>query len=211
GLGALAAAAVVFGLAARGGFPQNRLVLIGVGVSAGTAAAISMIIVLTDPFNGAKALTWLSGSTYGRGVDDALPVLVALVLAVAVAAPRHRMLDLVALDDDTPRLLGVSLGRARLLALSVAVVLTATAVAAVGVIGFVGLVAPHAARALVGSRHARVVPAAILLGAALVTLADLLGRTVIAPGQLGAGLVTALVGTPYFVWLLWRGRTARGR
>ncbi|UOW03881.1 iron ABC transporter permease [Clavibacter michiganensis subsp. michiganensis] len=211
GLGALAAAAVVFGLAARGGFPQNRLVLIGVGVSAGTAAAISMIIVLTDPFNGAKALTWLSGSTYGRGVDDALPVLVALVLAVAVAAPRHRMLDLVALDDDTPRLLGLSLGRSRLLALSIAVVLTATAVAAVGVIGFVGLVAPHAARALVGSRHARVVPVAILLGAALVTLADLLGRTVIAPGQLGAGLVTALVGTPYFVWLLWRGRAARGR
>ncbi|RIJ03336.1 ABC transporter permease, partial [Clavibacter nebraskensis] len=210
-LGALAAAAVVFGLAARGGFPQNRLVLIGVGVSAGTAAAISMIIVLTDPFDGAKALTWLSGSTYGRGFDDALPVLVALVLAVTVAAPRHRMLDLVALDDDTPRLLGVSLGRARLLALSIAVVLTATAVAAVGVIGFVGLVAPHAARALVGSRHARVVPVAILLGAALVTLADLLGRTVIAPAQLGAGLVTALVGTPYFVWLLWRGRTARAR
>ncbi|OUE18975.1 putative siderophore transport system permease protein YfhA [Clavibacter michiganensis] len=104
-----------------------------------------------------------------------------------------------------------SLGRARLLALAIAVVLTATAVAAVGVIGFVGLVAPHAARALVGSRHARVVPVAILLGAALVTLADLLGRTVIAPAQLGAGLVTALVGTPYFVWLLWRGRAARGR
>jgi iron complex transport system permease protein len=73
------------------------------------------------------------------------------------------------------------------------------------VIAFVGLVAPHAARALVGARHARVLPVAALLGALLVSMAD--GRTVIAPGQLPAGLLAALVGTPYFVWLLWRSRS----
>ena len=74
-------------------------------------------------------------------------------------------------------------------------------------IAFVGLVAPHAARVLVGAQHRRVLPVAALLGALLVSVADTLGRTVIAPGQLPAGLLAALVGTPYFVWLLWRSRT----
>ncbi|ALC24822.1 iron-hydroxamate transporter permease subunit [Streptomyces pristinaespiralis] len=84
--------------------------------------------------------------------------------------------------------------------------LSATAVAAAGTIGFVGLVAPHAARALVGRQHVRVVPVAVLLGAVLVCTADLVGRTVIAPAQLGAGLMTAVIGTPYFLHLLVRSR-----
>jgi len=183
-------------------------VLIGIGVSTATAAAISLLIVLTDPFNGAKALTWLSGSTYGRTLDDVVPVSLVLAAALLVVVLLRRRLDLLAVDDDTPRLLGVSLSRSRLVFLSLAVLLTATAVAAVGVVGFVGLVAPHAARSLVGRRHARVLPVAVLLGAVLVCAADVLGRTVIAPAQLGAGLLTAVVGTPYFVWLLWRGRAA---
>lgn len=202
--GAGAAALVVFGLAARGGFRQDRLVLVGVGVSAGLTALISLLIVVTDPFNANKALTWLSGSTYGRTWQDSLPVVVVLVAALVLVLPRHRELDLVSLDEDSPRLLGVRLGRTRLGFLTLSVLLTATAIAAVGTIGFVGLVAPHAARSLVGRAHARVVPVAVLLGAVLVCLGDLLGRTVIAPAQLGAGILSALVGTPYFVWLLLR-------
>ena len=204
--GAALASLLVFGLAARGGFAQNRLVLIGIGTSTAATALVSLLIVLTDPFNGAKALTWLSGSTYGRTFPDLLPVVVALVAGTLVAAASTRRLDLVALDDDTPRLLGLALPAQRLGLLVVAVVLAAASVTAVGVVAFVGLVAPHAARALVGRRHARVVPVAMLLGASLVCLADVLGRTVIAPAQLGAGLLTAVVGTPYFVWLLWRAR-----
>lgn len=140
-------------------------------------------------------------------MPDVVPVVVALALGLVVVGLRHRALDLVSLDEDTPRLLGLRLPATRLLFLVTSVVLTATAVAAVGTIGFVGLVAPHAARALVGRRHARVVPVAVLLGAVLVCLADLLGRTVIAPAQIGAGLLTAVIGTPYFVWLLARSRT----
>jgi len=101
---------------------------------------------------------------------------------------------------------GVRLERSRLVVLAVAAVLAATSVTAVGVVGFVGLVAPHAARALVGGRHARVLPVAMLLGAVLLGLADTLGRTVIAPAQLPAGLAVALLGAPYFVWLLGRSR-----
>ncbi|GAA2274875.1 iron-hydroxamate transporter permease subunit [Streptomyces ruber] len=204
--GAAAASAVVFGLAARGGFRQSRLVLVGIGVSAGTTALISLTIVLTDPFDATKALTWLSGSTYGRTLPDVLPVALVLVLGTAAAVARRTELDLVSLNEDTPRLLGLPPGRARFGFLVVSVLLSATAVASAGTIGFVGLVAPHAARALVGRRHVRVVPVAMLLGAALVGTADLLGRTVIAPAQLGAGLMTAVVGTPYFLYLLVRSR-----
>lgn len=204
--GASATAALVFGLAARGGFQHNRLVLVGVGASAGTAALISLLIVLTDPFNATKALTWLSGSTYGRTMPDLLPVAAVLAVGVAVAFVRRGELDLVSLDDDTPRLLGLRLSPTRLGFLALGVLLSATAVAAAGTIGFVGLVAPHAARALVGRRHVRVVPVAVLLGAALVCTADLLGRTVIAPAQLGAGLMTAAIGAPYFLYLLVRTR-----
>ncbi|CAL9616168.1 siderophore ABC transporter permease CdtC [Streptomyces levis] len=206
--GAALASAVVFGLAARGGYQQSRLVLVGIGMAAGSTALISLLIVLTDPFNATKALTWLSGSTYGRTTADVVPVALVLALGVAVAVARRTELDLVSLDGDTPRLLGLGLPRARLGFLVVGVLLAGTAVASAGTIGFVGLVAPHAARALVGRRHVRVVPVAVLLGAALVGTADLLGRTVIAPAQLGAGLMTAVIGTPYFLWLLVRGRRA---
>ncbi|MFG2589868.1 iron ABC transporter permease [Streptomyces sp. NPDC048438] len=204
--GAAVTASLVFGLAARGGFRQNRLVLLGMGVSSAVAALISLIIVLSDPFDTTKALTWLSGSTYGRNMPDALPVAVVLVVGIVLAVVRRRELDLVALDEDTPRLLGLGLPRARLGFLVVAVLLSASAVAAAGTIGFVGLVAPHAARALVGRRHVRVVPVSLLLGAVLVCLADLAGRTVIAPAQLGAGLMTAVIGAPYFLYLLVRTR-----
>ncbi|WP_399881285.1 siderophore ABC transporter permease CdtC [Streptomyces sp. BBFR51] len=204
--GSAVTAVVVFGLAARGGFRQNRLVLVGIGVASGTAALISLLIVLTDPFNANKALTWLSGSTYGRTMPDVVPVALALVVGIGVALARRTELDLISLDEDTPRLLGLRLARGRLGFLVLSVVLSATAVACAGTIGFVGLVAPHAARALVGRRHVRVVPVAILLGATLVCAADLLGRTVIAPAQLGAGLMTAVIGTPYFLYLLVRSR-----
>ncbi|MDI9883450.1 iron ABC transporter permease [Streptomyces sp. HNM0645] len=204
--GAAASSVVVFGLAARGGFRQNRLVLVGFGSATGSAALISLLIVLTDPFNATKALTWLSGSTYGRTPVDVVPLAAVLAVGVVVAVVRRTELDLLSLDEDTPRLLGLDPARGRLGFLVLSVLLTATSVAAAGTIGFVGLVAPHAARALVGRQHVRVVPVAVLIGASLVCVADLLGRTVIAPAQLGAGLMTAVIGTPYFLQLLVRTR-----
>ncbi|MBC9717501.1 iron ABC transporter permease [Streptomyces sp. TRM66268-LWL] len=204
--GAAVTAVVVFGLSARGGFQQNRVVLVGFGMATAGYALTSLMIILTDPFNATKALTWLSGSTYGRTFVDTLPLAAVLVVGLAVAVARRAELDLVSLDEDTPRLLGLNLGKGRLGFLVLAVLLTATAVAAAGTIAFVGLVAPHAARALVGRQHARVVPVAVLLGAILVCTADVVGRTVIAPAQLGAGLMTAVIGTPYFLFLLIRSR-----
>jgi ferric hydroxamate transport system permease protein len=206
GAAALATFALVYGLAWRGGLSSDRLVLIGIGVSAAATALITLIIVATDPWNTTKALTWLSGSTYGRSLGQVAPVAGALLLLTPILAVGARRLDLLSLDDDTPRVLGMGLERSRLLVLGAAALLTATAVSAIGVVGFVGLVAPHIARALVGGLHVRTLPVAALVGAVLVSLADTLGRTVLAPAQVPAGLVTALIGTPYFVYLLWRSR-----
>src|SRR5699024_5666344 len=150
--------------------------------------------------------TWLSGSTYGRVWADVAPVTLVLVIAIPLAFVWTRELDLLALDDDTPRLVGVAREPIRLGVLITAAVLAAVSVPAVGVVGFIGLVAPHAARALVGARHRRVVPVAMLLGAGGLIAADTIGRTVIAPAQIPAGLIVALIGAPYFVYLLARTR-----
>jgi len=204
--GGLLAFGLVYALAWRGGLDTSRLVLIGIGVWSIGMAVITLIILASDPWDTPKALTWLSGSTYGRTAERLIPLLVALVVVLPLVIMHRKEIDLLALDDDTPRVLGVRLERTRLLLLAAAAVLTAAAVAVVGVIGFVGLVAPHLARALVGSRHTRVLPVAVLIGILLVSISDTVGRTVIAPAQIPAGLVCALIGTPYFIWLLWRTR-----
>ncbi|MFD2792177.1 iron ABC transporter permease [Promicromonospora vindobonensis] len=204
--GGLLAFGIVYLLAWRGGLHADRLVLVGIGLGYLTTALTTFLLLNSDPWNTPRIYTWLSGTTYGRNFSQILPVVVVLALAVPLAVLVRRELDLLAVDDDTPRLVGVRLERSRLLVLAVAAVLAATSVTAVGVVGFVGLVAPHAARALVGGRHARVLPVAMLLGAVLLGLADVLGRTVIAPAQLPAGLAVALLGAPYFVWLLGRSR-----
>ncbi|WP_051218082.1 iron ABC transporter permease [Nocardioides insulae] len=205
-IGALVAFALVYGLSWRHGLNADRLLLIGIGTWYGSMALTTFILVRSNPWDTPRIYTWLSGTTYGRSWEQVLPVAVVLVLAVPVALLVRRELDLLALDEDTPRLVGVGLERVRLMVLVVAALLAATSVAAVGTVAFVGLVAPHMARALVGGRHIRVVPVAILIGAVLLGVADLVGRTVIAPAQLPAGLCVALIGAPYFVYLLARSR-----
>ncbi|MER6970696.1 iron ABC transporter permease [Nocardioides sp. NPDC000445] len=205
-VGALVAFGVVYGLAWRGGIDTDRLVLIGIGVWYGSVSLSTFLLVRSNPWDTPRIYTWLSGSTYGRSWEQVVPVAMALAVAIPIAFVVRRELDLLTLDDDTPRLVGVSSERVRLLILLTAAVLTAMAVSAVGVVGFVGLVAPHIARALVGGRSARVVPVAILVGALLLVVADAIGRTAISPAQIPAGLVVALIGAPYFIFLLARSR-----
>jgi hypothetical protein len=124
--GAFLVTSLVFALAHRGGLSSTRLVLIGVGMQAGVLALITLLIVVTRPWDVNLALTWLAGSTYGRTLEQLLPVTVALLLITPLAAALRRELDLVALDEDTPRLLGVPLDRTRLLLLAAAALLTAS-------------------------------------------------------------------------------------
>ena len=168
-----------------------------------------MLVVGTDPWNQAKAITWLGGSTYGAALPRLAPLAVVLGVGAAAALALARRLDLLQLDADTPRLLSVPVGRTRLAGLATAVALTTAATTGVGVIGFVGLVAPHAARLLVGPRHRVLLPLAALIGAALVLVSDIAGRSLLAPAQLPVGLVCSLVGAPYFISLLWKMRSVR--
>ncbi|MDQ0614322.1 ABC-type Fe3+-siderophore transport system permease subunit [Microbacterium sp. W4I4] len=207
-VGALLAFGLVYALAWRGGLSADRLVLIGIGVWYGTTALTTFVLLRANPWDTPKIYTWLSGTTYGRIWEQVVPLAVVLVIALPFVLMQRRDLDILAMDEDTPRLVGIRLERTRLALLAAAALLAALSVSAVGVVGFVGLVAPHAARALVGARHTRVIPVAVLLGAVLVGVADAIGRTVLAPAQLPAGLVVALIGAPYFVWLLWRSRDA---
>jgi iron complex transport system permease protein len=205
-IGAFVSFALVYGLSWRGGLDADRLVLIGIGLWYGTTSLTTYFLLRANPFDTPRIFTWLSGTTYGRTFDQVVPVLVVLVVTLPIAIVSRRSLDLLSLDEDTPRVVGLGVERSRIVLLGAAAALAATSVAAVGVVAFVGLVAPHAARALVGSRHLRVLPVAVLLGAILLGLADTVGRTVIAPAQLPAGLTVALLGTPYFVVLLLRSR-----
>ena len=197
---------LVLGLSWQRGLDSDRVVLMGIGVAAAMTAFTTLVIVLTDPWNTGKVLTWLSGSTWGRTLDHVWPVAIALLVLGPAMWLLHRRMDLVVIDDDTPRLLGVPPRADPVDAPGHGRGPRRDSVTAVGVVVFVGLVAPHVARALVGGRHALVLPVAAGLGALLVSVADTLGRTVIAPAQIPAGLVTAVVGAPYFVWLLWRSR-----
>ncbi|MFG3144471.1 iron ABC transporter permease [Streptomyces sp. NPDC048243] len=205
-LAGLATFTVIALLAWRGGFLPDRFVLIGIGCGYGLSSITTFLLLRADPYNTPRIFTWLSGTTYGRTLPDVLPVAVALTIALPVLLMMRSRLDLLAVDEDTPRIVGVGVERTRLGALAVAAVLAALSVVAVGVVGFVGLVAPHLARSLVGARHGRSIPVAMLLGALLVCVADALGRTVVAPAQVPAGLMIALVGGPYFIWVLRRSR-----
>lgn len=203
----LATFAVIALLSWRGGFLPDRFVLIGIGMGYGLSAVTTFLLLRADPYDTPRIFTWLSGTTYGRTFPDVVPVAVALALALPVLLFLRDRLDLLAVDEDTPRIVGVRVGRTRFAALAIAAVLAAFSVIAVGVVGFVGLVAPHLARSLVGTRHARAIPVSMLLGGVLVCVADALGRTVVAPAQVPAGLMIALVGAPYFVWVMRRSGT----
>ena len=196
--------AVITLLAWRGGLLPDRFLLIGIGCGFGLSDVSTFLLLRADPWDTPRILTWLSGTTYGRSFGDVLPVAVVLLVATPAVLGLRRQLDLLAIDEDTPRIFGVRRDGARLSLLTIAAVAATVSVVAVGVVGFVGLVAPHLARALVGVRHGRIIPVAMLLGGLLVGVADTLGRTVIAPAQIPAGLMMALVGAPYFVWLLRR-------
>ncbi|PSM40941.1 ABC transporter permease [Streptomyces dioscori] len=202
----LATFAVIALLSWRGGFLPDRFVLIGIGCGYGLSAVTTFLLLRADPYNTPRIFTWLSGTTYGRTFPDVVPVAVALAIALPVLLAMRDRLDLLAVDEDTPRIVGVRPVRTRFAALAIAAVLAALSVIAVGVVGFVGLVAPHLARSLVGARHGRAIPVAMLLGGLLVCVADALGRTVVAPAQVPAGLMIALVGGPYFVWVLRKSR-----
>lgn len=202
-IGAVAAAALVYSFAWRTGLHPTSVTLIGIAVTA-AFSAVTHFLVIRSQMSAASALAWLAGSTYGRGLDEVKLLLIGLIVLLPLAWVLGRRMDLLAFGDITSQGLGLRLRQTRLLAAGIGVALAAIAVAAVGTVGFIGLLAPHAARMLIGQNQKRSVVLTSLIGALLLLIADLVGRTVLAPTEIPAGLVTALIGTPYLLALMVR-------
>lgn len=210
--GAFFAFGVVFLLGRRGGeWPPARLVLAGVAVGYVFSSATYFLQTLASPAQIQRALYWSLGSVSGAQWHD-LPLLAVVVTGgvgwlVAVGARLNALVS----GADLARSLGVDVGRFQLLLMALAALVTGTAVAVSGGIGFVGLMVPHIVRQLVGADHRRVLPCSVLLGAIVLLAADLVARLALAPAELPLGIVTAGIGAPFFVWLLAGGRAGRGR
>lgn len=202
-IGAILTSAIVILLGrAGGGISVERLILGGVAVSSLLGAVQSTLLLLAEDGQIQIALSWLVGSLNGRGwreVTTAGPYIMVALLGGWLLA---RSVNVLALGDDLAAGLGVSLTRSRLLIGGVATLLAAGAVSISGLIGFVGLVVPHGVRLIVGTDHRFVLPLSALAGAWLLTFADLLSR--LGAVELPVGSVTALLGSPLFIWLLYR-------
>ncbi|BBO19429.1 MAG: iron ABC transporter permease [Burkholderiales bacterium] len=201
--GALAATLLVFGLArGDGSWTQTRLLLTGVIVAAGCGAAVALILSVAPENQLRGMLFWLMGDL--SHAVTFWPALALLALGLAAALPFSRDLNLLARGDLTARTLGVPVARLRGGVYVLAALATATAVTTTGSVGFVGLIVPHLVRLAIGNDQRVLLPAAALAGGALLTLADTLARTVVAPQQLPVGVLTALIGVPAFLYLLTR-------
>ncbi|HEV7871791.1 MAG TPA: iron chelate uptake ABC transporter family permease subunit [Modestobacter sp.] len=203
-LGGLLMSLLIFGLAWRSGIDGYRLVLVGVGLSAMAQAVVSYLLTRSAIQDAAAANVWITGSLNGRGWDQARPLAVALIVLLPAALAMNRALGVLQFGDETARALGVRVPLAQAAVVVVAVGLAAFAVSAAGPIQFVALVVPQIAVRLAGGSRPPLLTSG-LLGALLVVASDLLARTVL-PASFPVGVVTAIVGAPYLLWLLVRGR-----
>ena len=202
--GGLAAVAAVYALgsALRAGDTTLALVLTGVVVGSLLGAGVGLVKYLADPYNQLPAMTfWLLGSLSGTDASDLLPLLGPVLAGTIVLLALRWRLNVMSLPDDEAQALGVATGPVRLAVVGAATLVTAASVAAAGVIGWVGLVVPHLARFLVGPDFGRLLPTAAILGGGYLLVIDTLART-LAPVEIPLGILTAVVGTPFFIWLL---------
>ena len=184
-------------------FRPIKMAIIGVALSA-LWAAISHYLMLTNPVEINTAMLWLTGSLWGRSWSYFNVVLPWLLVLLPLPFIFCRDLDTLGLGENKASTLGVTVNKVQISVLVLAVALSTTAVAICGPIAFLGLVAPHLARRLVGGRHRTLLPAALIIGALLLQLSDILARVIDPPTELPAGILTAIIGAPYFFYLLMR-------
>lgn len=200
-VGAMLAASLIYILAWKDGIRPIRVILAGVAVSAFLGAGISALLIFySDRVHG--ALLWMVGGLSARSwqhVEILLPYSIAGTLATFLAA-RH--LNVLQLGDEVAKGLGLRVNLVRTILTAVAALLAASAVCVVGLLGFVGLIVPHTARLILGSDYKILLPGAATLGAAVVTISDTVARTIFAPTELPVGILMAMLGAPFFLYLL---------
>ena len=208
-LGAIAATALVFGLASAGRATVNPLTLVlgGAALSA-VLSAITSAFVLTSENNLDRMRFWTVGSLAGRDMNIALSVLPFVLLGLILAFATGPQLNILNLGDDVAAGLGINTAAARLGGMGIIALLAGAATAAAGPLGFIGLVVPHIVRALTGPDYKWILPYSALAGAALLLYADVVGRLIARPGELQVGIVLAFVGAPFFIVLIYRKKVA---
>jgi iron complex transport system permease protein len=202
--GGLAAVAAVYviGSMLRSRDPILVLVLAGVVIGALLGAGVGLVKYLADPYNQLPAMTfWLLGSLAATSVSDLLPLLGPVAIGTIVLVALRWRMNVMSLPDEEARALGVATGPLRIAIVAAATLVTSASVATSGIIGWIGLVVPHLARALVGPDFPRLLPASALLGGGFLLFIDTLARTA-APVEIPLGILTAVIGTPFFIWLL---------
>jgi iron complex transport system permease protein len=203
-VGAVGAVLLAYGVArGSGGLPLTTLILAGVAVAALAGAVTTLLMIRSDP-DLRPVLSWLLGGFASARWKHSAVVLVYLVPSAVVMLSYGRVLNVLQLDEAHSTQLGVDVGRAKLVLIGAASLATAAAVAFSGLIGFVGLIAPHAVRLVWGPDHRSLIPMAAIVGAGFLILADLVARTVVSPSELPVGIVTAFCGAPFFLYLLRR-------
>lgn len=201
--GAMLVTVLVFALAyRRGSVLPSRLLLVGIAVSFGANAAMLLLSLQMDFVSYSRIVSWMSGTLSSGDWKSIRLLLPCLLVLLPVAFSRARVLNVFALGDGAAKSLGARVERERLVALSLATVITSACAAIGGQIGFLGLAAPHLARRLVGQDHRVLFPAAALCGATLLTAADSLGRHLFAPVEIPAGVLVGVLGGAYFLHLL---------
>ncbi|AQQ54582.1 FecCD family ABC transporter permease [Planococcus lenghuensis] len=206
-IGAVAMGFLVYLLSwKRSGVAPVRLVLIGVGLSAAVQAMTTMLMVLGPIFTASRANIWITGSVNGTNWDEVLTVIPWILTLTIVLFFYARRLNMQEFGEELAVNAGSSVQKDRFTLLFLSSALAGGAVAFAGGIGFVGLMAPHIARQLVGSSFGALLPVSALIGGMIVLIADLIARTAFAPLEIPAGVFTAAIGAPYFIYLLYRSR-----
>jgi iron complex transport system permease protein len=205
-LGATVTALLVYVLSWKNGIAPLRLVLIGVGISALMQACTTLLMITGPIYRASQSNVWITGSVYGASWKHVTLLAPWALVLLTISFLSARKMNIQELGDELAIGAGVSLQKQRFFLLLLSTALTGGAVAFAGGIGFVGLMAPHMARRLVGSSFGALLPASALLGAILVMAADLAGRTLFAPMEIPSGVFTAAVGAPYFIYLLYKNR-----
>ncbi|MBG9452599.1 iron ABC transporter permease [Lysinibacillus sphaericus] len=203
-IGATIVGLIVYVFAWKDGVTPTRLVLIGIGVSAFMQAITTMLMIIGPIYQASEANKWITGSVKSADWNQVQIVVPLILVLLLITFFITRQLNVQELGDDTAASLGQSVQKARLLLIILSSSLVASAIAFAGAIGFVGLMAPHIARRIVGPSFGVLIPTSAAIGALLVMVADIIGRTAFSPLEVPAGVFTAAIGAPYFIYLLFR-------
>jgi iron complex transport system permease protein len=210
-LGGLAAVAVVYAIARHDGRTEIlTLVLMGIAINALAGAAIGLLAFMSDDASLRSLTSWTLGSLAQSTWEKVLIVGPIAVVGLIAALMMARTLDLLSLGDRAARHVGIDVERSRIKVLLVVALMAASAVSVSGIVLFVGLLVPHVVRLFVGPQHRHVLPLSVLFGAVIVSLADLMARTVLEPAELPLGVLTSILGAPVFIWQLRRLRSRHG-